>query len=232
MQTKNFLQNLIQYVTYEVQDRGAPILRTRLIKLLYICDVEFYRSMKRKLTEIDWFRYKFGPFSFELQGIARSIGFELGEEEVDFETGRGIRYKAEEPHDIDKWLPTYMKVIVDRVIDRWSDEDLDVLLDYVYLETEPMINSMYGEKLDFRKIDPKRRPIEEEEIKIPAEDVNLIREMLDQYGSISRAPTYVQTESDMARALIEIEGKSQPIILEGKVKSSSEEMGASLEGRE
>jgi hypothetical protein len=43
LERKN-LAKLIQYIAFEVQDRDIPILRTRLVKLLYLVELEYYRS--------------------------------------------------------------------------------------------------------------------------------------------------------------------------------------------
>lgn len=45
-------------------------------------------------------------------------------------------------------------MIVDRILKWWMWEDTNVLLDYVYFETEPMRQSRRGDILDFSTISP------------------------------------------------------------------------------
>lgn len=232
MSTRRFLQNLIQYLAFEVQDRGVPLYRTRLIKLLYLSEVEYYRAIGKRLTMLDWIRYKYGPFAFEIQEIGKSIGMDLVEEKTDFETGRGIRYRAEEPRDLDDWLPQYMKGAIDRVIDRWSDESLEVLLDYVYIDTEPMIGTAFGEQLDFSRIDPDRRPRVDEDLELSEESLARIKDLLSKHESITRPQIVADTDKDIAQAMVEIEGKPNLKNLKGSVRSSSDALEGRQEGRE
>jgi len=41
--------------------------KTRLIKLLYLLDIENYKSYQRIFTELDWIFYKYGPYAFEIE---------------------------------------------------------------------------------------------------------------------------------------------------------------------
>ena len=48
--------------------------------------------------------------------------------------------------------------VADGVVNQWSLEGLETILEYVYFETEPMQDARRGEPLDFSRIQPEDRP--------------------------------------------------------------------------
>jgi hypothetical protein len=183
------LPNLIKYIISEVEDAEYVILRTRLVKLLYLCDFYYYQTRKQTLTGLDWLRYKYGPYSFELQEITNRMRLDLGEEQLDFSTGHGIKYEVYNVQDPEKWLDTRQKHIVDRVINKWGGEDLNTLLDFVYCETEPMIGAKFGQPLDFHKIKGGLRYSESDKLDLSPETIAEIKELSKKQIPLSRPPT-------------------------------------------
>lgn len=201
------LPNLIRYIVSEVQDDGFEILRTRLVKLLYLCDFYYYQSERKLITELNWIRYKYGPFAFELNEITKRLGLDLGEEELDFRIGRGVRYEIlYDVPDPEKWLNIRERLVVNRVIKRWGGEDLGKLLDYVYCDTEPMIGTEFGKQLDFRKTRGGLRYVENSSIELSASDKDEIRKLQDKQSALSRKPTsanFVKPKTDKVRDELE-----------------------------
>jgi len=220
---KQELARLIQYIAFEVQDRGIPLLRTRLVKLLYLLELEFYRTRRQRLSDLRWIRYRYGPFSFDLDEVTARLGFQLEEEEVDFRTGQGIRYEVHEPRDVDDWLPFRVKTLADAIITRWADEDLETLLDYVYLQTEPMGHAEFGEELDFSKTDRERRPSLTTEIKLSDDELQRIRDLQDKYEHVASQGPIPDEYEDLAAALERIEGGFDSTKLSGRATFDDED---------
>jgi hypothetical protein len=223
-----FLGNLIRYIVSEVQNAGGVIFRTRLVKLLYLCDVEYYRSRRQRITELDWKRYLYGPYAFELPEITKRMGLDLGEEELDFSTGRGIRYEVYDIPNPDNWLDPAKRLVVDRVIRRWGNEDLDLLLDYVYCDTEPMKDAQFLQPLDFRRITYGMRYSMSDSLDIADKDIEDIRKLIDKYGNVSRKPVSIKLlEED--KSISGDEPHSPKLV--GKVQSKGDQIKM-VEGRE
>jgi hypothetical protein len=182
------LGNLIRYIVSEIQDADGLVYRTRLVKLLYLCDVEHYQSRGETLTGLEWVRYMFGPYAFELPAITRRMGLDLGEEELDFSTRRGVKYEVYDVPHPEGWLEPGQKGIIDRVIGRWGNEDLRLLLDYVYCDTQPMKNAQFGQTLDFRRISRAMRRSSSDSLDLSAGDKAAIRALLQKRQNISRQP--------------------------------------------
>lgn len=226
------LAKLIQYLAFEVQDRDIPILRTRLVKLLYLVELEYFRSLRLRLSDLRWIRYRYGPFSFELSSVTSRVGFDLQEEDIDFTSGEGIRYRVQEPRDTDEWLPFNVKTLADRVVSRWADEDLGTLLDYVYLETEPMLSASFGEELDFSSVQSERRRSQLEEIELTQSELDEIRELQREYQPLAGGERISPYDPDLIKALKSLEGETDPQDLRGQVKFSGKESELGWEGRE
>jgi hypothetical protein len=114
-------------------------LKTRMVKLLYLTEVEYYRRTGKRLTDLDWKFHLFGPYASVLENY-------LGDPNVD-----SIAWSITHPpegadHDVQQ--------SVAQVVHAWGDTDLNTLLDYVYFETEPMQSAHRGDSLDFSGIKP------------------------------------------------------------------------------
>lgn len=147
------VRNSIHYILQRAIDLSLSIGKTKLIKLLYLLDIEHHRAHQRTLSELNWVFYKFGPYAFEIENFLGDIG--VTEEGIVLRGGRifsrlGIDPEEEAEIDIER------RAILDTLIEEWGDASLGELLDYVYFDTEPMIDvQTRGERLDFNTIKPK-----------------------------------------------------------------------------
>ena len=152
------LRDLVGYVIREAQDRGFQLLKTQLVKLLYLADVEALRSGMPRITDVQWVFYKYGPYAAEVdRAIRELVGVEVQEIEGVSARGRAYRrYTADPAEDHEAGLAPWEKVILGGVLDRWLGEDLNRLLDHVYFETEPMLEAEWGKPLDLSLVQPRR----------------------------------------------------------------------------
>ena len=148
------LDNLLSYIVFQVEDLGGFTTTIRLVKFLYLIDIEYFRRYQKLLTGLDWIYYHFGPYAFELPKIGRRMGYKLEREE--FQSGRktGILFHAKYPQDNLKDFRHNEENLVLKILKVWAEQDTSVLLNYVYNRTEPMINARKGDKLDFCVIQP------------------------------------------------------------------------------
>jgi hypothetical protein len=157
------VRELTAYIVARALGKEAILTRTKLVKLLYLVDLEQQRRAGSTLTNLSWVFYYYGPYSFELQE-------ELTAMEGGVLATRSVRDRADreqailyvhvsDPPDADRWQEI-VRSRIDRVVDRWALEDLNLLLDFVYFHTEPMRTARRGEELDFsvvpRELTPAR----------------------------------------------------------------------------
>lgn len=178
-------RNLILYIANLVGELEGSLGVTRLVKLLYLIDVEFYRRYRRKLTDLNWIFYKYGPYSFEIEQHLRSLDLYLMEEDVALAGGRTFRKLQSVAGDIgiDVIGGRSAQIVVERVVRLWSLEDLNALLSYVYFETEPMSNPVLGEPLNFGAIEPRRleSTLDRARLQLTEDEANTLRTRLNQF---------------------------------------------------
>ena len=148
---------LLNYLIVGVQCRGGTPIKTQVVKLTYLVDMEFYRRVRKTATGLNWIFYHYGPYTSELEPILRRLPDIETEEFTSTKGRKGFAYKSEmDATDVREQLTQHFSSLVrslaDRVLDEWALVELWELLDYVYFETEPMKDAERGERLDFSKI--------------------------------------------------------------------------------
>ncbi len=133
------------------QGAGTPGA-TRLVKLLYLTDIEWRkRHNGQPLSNWNWLFYHYGPYAFEFQELFGNQEVE----EAELRTGRTakfVNFTSEELKMRD--VPDEVSRIMKKIVERWMGVDLNLLLDYVYFETEPMEQAKRGDALDFSTLPP------------------------------------------------------------------------------
>jgi hypothetical protein len=140
----------------ELRNVGASAAKTKLLKLLYLTDVEHYRSNGRLLTGWHWTFHRFGPWAAEYDQVLDSLAA-AGTIELR-PTGPGDRdavliISNDQRRDLQSLDDVNAQMAMARVLERWARVDLPELLDYVYFETEPMKNAERGRELNFGTIE-------------------------------------------------------------------------------
>lgn len=155
IKNKNKILDLIRAICSRVQEREGYLNKTKLVKYLYLIDVEYYRVHKELFTGFNWVFKDFGPWAFEYNDV-----FEVMQRSPAFRIDEGTRpdldtkfIRTIESLELGKVISDFdIQLNVRRIIDRWADEATAQMLNYVYFNTEPMINAERGKPLDFTKI--------------------------------------------------------------------------------
>lgn len=148
-----FKELLTEIVLKNKERQRAPLAKTRLLKLAYLVEVFYYRRFSKRLLDIDWIYYLYGPWTSDYDSIIASFPFEIEERDIDEERFAQIvtidEPVPEPPVSFDE------RLIIDDVLSRFGARALSELLEYVYFETEPMIKAENRlEHLDFSVVQP------------------------------------------------------------------------------
>jgi hypothetical protein len=144
----DLVRRLLLYIVDQLQDRESPISTIRLVKFLYLIDLEYYTRYHKILTGINWIKYHYGPYFFALPEAISSTGLDLETQEVETQHGKGRILRVFEAQDISQVVPYSVKVMIDNILNKWADEDTPVLLDHVY-QTMPVKFGAHSQPLDF-----------------------------------------------------------------------------------
>ncbi len=142
IELKNILLNILN-------EYGRGIAKTRLLKLAYLIELDYYRKNRTRLINEDWVYYKYGPYIFNYDNILKSKDFIINNENDDF-TLLEINNINPLPQ-----LPIDISTIIRHVVKDFANIELNKLLDYVYFDTEPMMFvEERGEVLNFEVVQP------------------------------------------------------------------------------
>ncbi len=155
----DILDSLISHTVVRLDEMQASFGKTKLIKLLYLIDVENYRRRRKVLSGLDWYFHHYGPYAFEIEDALDDLALEISQES--FKTKYGRNAVVFRPHrELRPMLAEYVSKpelnLVNKVIVEWGDVEFNPLLNHVYFYTEPMQNAKRGDRLDFSTIQRRR----------------------------------------------------------------------------
>ncbi len=167
------VKTIIRMIVERYQQKSlVPPLKTRLIKLLYLTELEYFRRTGKRLTSLDWRFYHFGPYAAALEpyvGDPDSVVTHGLLGEIVGTSTRETHADADLQH-----------AIVD-VVHEWGFAELNTLLDHVYFETEPMQAASRGEFLDFSTIN--REKPQSLSLSLDEKEIKTLREKLRRRAS-------------------------------------------------
>ena len=173
----HLLHHLIAHVIMKLNDMGVGFGKTKLVKLLYLMDVENYRIRRTTISGLEWRFYHYGPYAFEIDDILREMEVDIPQDAV--RTGQGhkaivFRLSREHRPRLVEQLPSSRELrIVNTVIRDWGEVELNPLLNHVYFYTEPMEQAERGDVLDFSAIQRRRSSrVAAQEVAMPPDRLN------------------------------------------------------------
>ena len=148
------LKNLILAIVTSVKERESFVTKTKLLKLLYLFDVEYYRIHKKTYTGLDWTYFYLGPWTAQYDPvIEKMVANDYLVASGNSRIHDATFFKAATPFDSRYLFGTYKdQSIFNKLINNFGDKDTADILDYVYFKTEPMVRGIRYEMLDFSTI--------------------------------------------------------------------------------
>lgn len=139
------LEELIAYLVARARDREITLNQTKLVKLLYLIDVERVHRGYRPLTGLTWRFFHYGPYALELPGtLAAMEGRKIYASQW---RGATLYRGALDAPEGDEWPPATRRLI-DSISQHFAPMELNELLDHVYFHTGPMVEAKRGDVLD------------------------------------------------------------------------------------
>lgn len=155
------IEKLVGAVVTWVVGEGSCVTKTKLLKLLYLFDVEYYRAHRATFTGFSWKFFHLGPWTAEfepvLEGlVAKGILAQQQSNGSEFET---VFYRpADQIDPREPFTNVKDECILRGVLKSWGTRTTGEILDYVYFQTEPMETGIRNAPLDFSGIQSERRP--------------------------------------------------------------------------
>ena len=149
------VEQLIPAIVSYVTEHNGYVTKTKLLKLLYLFDVEFFRANQRIFTGFEWKFFHLGPWTSEYEPIINSLVatgtlVEQSSARSEYDTKF---FRSSEHSDLSRLFPSFgEEAVLRRVLNTWGENSTGEILDYVYFRTEPMEHGIRNERLDFTHI--------------------------------------------------------------------------------
>jgi len=149
------IKNLILAVVSQAVEKGGYVTKTKLLKLLYLLDVEFYRLHRQTFTGFNWKFFHLGTWAREFDPIIEElVRTETLLERASTKQEHDTKFfHVAEARDTEGLFSTFAdESILRSILNTWSEASTGEILDYVYFHTEPMERGVRNEALDFSTV--------------------------------------------------------------------------------
>jgi hypothetical protein len=68
-----YTKKLIHAIVSQVVEKGGYVTKTKLLKLLYLFDVEYYRVHRQTFTGFNWKFFHLGPWAREFDPLMEEL---------------------------------------------------------------------------------------------------------------------------------------------------------------
>lgn len=158
MPTDVKILDLIKYIVCFATDHDIRLTTVRLVKFLYLADLFFARWHEGKtFTGYPWAFIYYGPYCSEamasideatLKGLIACQTCESNYGNKDFSL---YTCPTEDYLELRRSLPLDMISELQATLKKYGN-DTAQLLDYVYFDTDPMVEAKQGDRLDFSQV--------------------------------------------------------------------------------
>jgi hypothetical protein len=150
--------NTEHLIVYIVNRLSGNVLKTALLKFLYLVDLEYVKKNYKQFTELKYIFYKNGPWDQKFDKILENLkDFEIKEvrqKKIFKDENYSLYYRGIKPR-FKPVLPEEVIKIIDEKIYIFSkpksqrSKVLKDILDYVYKDTKPMKYAIRNYPIDF-----------------------------------------------------------------------------------
>jgi hypothetical protein len=179
------LRDITREIYRQAKELGVyPPNATRLVKLVYLADIAWRQGHGGEpLSILDWRFHLYGPYADQFSDLLGGPDAEA----VELVDGRSAKQLRFEAHELENpATPESVAATLRKVVKEWGDTNLNLLLNHVYFNTEPMMHARRGDILDFSnvrplknytlRIDPKKLQRLQAEMNEHAKRLNLTRD--------------------------------------------------------
>jgi len=150
------ITNLIKFIICYAADREINLTTIRLVKFIYLADLFHARyNAGKTLTGLPWAFVYYGPYCSEvMRHIDEAVfagAIEQEQKEGNFSKDYFLFHCPDGKTEVsERDLPLAVTSKLKWAIEKFGDNTA-ALLDFVYFDTEPMMNAKQGKLLDFTK---------------------------------------------------------------------------------
>lgn len=135
-------KDIIPHIINQLAEKKIYFGKTKIIKIAYLLELEYYKINHKHLTNANWIFYKYGPYPINYNDYLEQDNI-ITSDDDSFQ-----RISVLDDFELPK-IPAGVKTLLNGLILEYGDMDINELLNYVYFETEPMVYATPRSELDF-----------------------------------------------------------------------------------
>lgn len=148
-------KSLVRAILTRLRELDSTASKAKLLKLVYLADIEHVRKTGSTLTGFEWLFYLYGPWAADFDNTLEQLQSEGVIDVRDWTdtSFEGKEIRIADPLDLGKVIADTDEYFrTKRMIDTFATLSTPELLDYVYFSTEPMEGAEKLKPLDFTKV--------------------------------------------------------------------------------
>ena len=173
-----------QAVKHIISRLDGRIIKTKLLKFLYLSDLEYRKLTGNQITDLRYVWWDEGPYDSKVNDYIKQLHRKglIKEEKHSLVSGLGDYFLYfDTDKDIDMALPNAKKEVIDNIINTYYHLELKDLLENIVYQTKPMQkaikNKAFGNVLDMDCVNFECKEMLEE-LNSKYEDFNIAAEIL------------------------------------------------------
>lgn len=190
----NLLKDFIKVLIKDCIEDDNPFQLTEIhiIKYIYLLDYYTAKETGKTFTGTEWIFHHFGPWSYEIDNFVKNLvkTKDIFTEKIQthFENNKEINMYVNISGNVsrrDIW-GKFNKIVMKRIFNDdlpFFKNDTYKLLDYVYFETEPMINAKPEDKLIFDHLEPYKQAVEINYKPLSKDNIKKMKEALRNFSN-------------------------------------------------
>src|SRR5947199_7584672 len=128
------LKELLTAIVSRVTEQGGSVSKTKLLKLLYLFDIEWYRTHRETFSGFNWHFSLLGPWEDEYYPTLDKYeaNGSLEKKAVKDEYGTEFITTHENPRLRDLFATRQEEIILEDLIRTWAKVPTEEILDHIY----------------------------------------------------------------------------------------------------
>jgi len=144
-------------IIYFLVKKSNNLGKTKLMKLIYLADYEFFKQYNKKISNLDYIKWDFGPFSPDIYNcldyMADSGIITIQKLKSFYKLRDYFSFKVEQNYNYRENLESNEIDFIEYILSKYDNMEIDDIKNITY-KTEPMIEAKNkGDLLKFENID-------------------------------------------------------------------------------
>lgn len=135
-----FSELLIIIATENRKKRKPPLGKTKLLKLAYLVELYYKRLTRNRLTNTTWIYFLYGPWTEEYDDKIGKYPFTSEKNQISENTEQ-VAVLLDDDYRYENTLSFDINSALNSVLTKFLGKPLNDILEYVYFDTEPMLNA-------------------------------------------------------------------------------------------